>query len=92
MQSTCGSPLRLSCCCRHYSSHVGTEVLAVRCFCSPREIDKTDQVRRGVNELELRQTAVEDADETEGEDRRDLVRGDGETLGLGDGQDLNKDD
>jgi hypothetical protein len=35
---------------------------------------------------------VEDADETEGEDRRDLVRGDGETLGLGDGEDLNKDD
>jgi hypothetical protein len=39
---------------------------------------------------EMREAVVEDA-ETEGEDH-DLVHGDGGTLGLGDGEDLNKDD
>ncbi len=42
-------------------------------------------------EREMRQATVEDADKTEGKDR-DLVHGDGGTLGLGDGEDLNKDD
>jgi hypothetical protein len=42
-------------------------------------------------EREMRRAVVEDADKTEGEDR-DVVHGDGGTLGLGDGEDLNKDD
>jgi hypothetical protein len=40
---------------------------------------------------DMRQAVVEDADKTEGE-HRDLVHGDGGTLGLGDGEDMNKDD
>lgn len=42
-------------------------------------------------EREIREAVVEDADETEGKDR-DLVHGDGGTLGLDGGEDLNKDD
>jgi hypothetical protein len=42
-------------------------------------------------ERETREAVVQDADKTEGRDR-DLVHGDGGTLGLGDGEDLNKDD
>jgi hypothetical protein len=42
-------------------------------------------------ERETREAVVQDADKTEGKDR-DLVHGDGGTLGLGDGEDLNKDD
>jgi hypothetical protein len=42
-------------------------------------------------EREMRDAVVEDAGKTEVEDR-DLVHGDGGTLGLGDGEDLNKDD
>jgi hypothetical protein len=42
-------------------------------------------------EREMRQAVVEDADKTEGKDHN-LVHGDGGTLGLGDGDDLNKDD
>ena len=41
-------------------------------------------------EREMRQAVVEDADKTEGKDR-DLVHGDGRTLGLGNDEDLNKD-
>ena len=40
---------------------------------------------------EMREAIVEDADKTEGKDR-DLVHGDGGTLGLDDDEDLNKDD
>jgi hypothetical protein len=40
---------------------------------------------------ETREAMVQDADKTEGKDR-DLVHGDGGTPGLGDGEDLNKDD
>ena len=40
---------------------------------------------------EMREAIVEEADKTEGKDR-DLVHGDGGTLGLGAGEDLNKDD
>jgi hypothetical protein len=40
---------------------------------------------------ETREAVVQDADKTEGRDR-DLVHGDGGTLGLGHGEDLNKDD
>jgi hypothetical protein len=46
--------------------------------------------RRG-KEREMREVVVEDADKTEGEDR-DLVHGDGGTLGLGEDEDMNKDD
>lgn len=42
-------------------------------------------------EREMRQAIVEDADKTEGKDR-DLEHGDGGTLGLDDGESLNKDD
>jgi hypothetical protein len=40
---------------------------------------------------EMQEAIVEDADKTEGRDR-DLVHGDGETLGLDEDEDLNKDD
>jgi hypothetical protein len=40
---------------------------------------------------EMREAIVEDADKTEGKNR-DLVHGEGGTLGLGDGEDLNEDD
>jgi hypothetical protein len=40
---------------------------------------------------EEREAVVQDADKTEGRDR-DLVHGDGGTLGLGDGEDLKKED
>jgi hypothetical protein len=39
----------------------------------------------------MREAVVEDAHKTEGEER-DLVHGDGGTLGLANGEDLNKDD
>jgi hypothetical protein len=42
-------------------------------------------------EREVRQAVVEDADKTEGKDR-DLVHGDGGTLGLGNDKGPNKDD
>lgn len=42
-------------------------------------------------EREMGQAVVEDADKTEGKDR-DLEHGDGGTLGLDDGESLNKDD
>jgi hypothetical protein len=42
-------------------------------------------------ERETREAIVQDADKTEGKDR-DLVHGDGGTLGLGDDEDMNKDD
>lgn len=42
-------------------------------------------------EREMREAIIEDADKTEVEDR-DLVHGDGGTLGLGEDEDLNKDD
>ena len=42
-------------------------------------------------ERETREAVVEDSDKTEGKDR-DLVHGDGGTLGLDDGKDLNQDD
>jgi hypothetical protein len=42
-------------------------------------------------ERAMREANIEDADKTEGKDR-DLVHGDGGTLGLGDDEDLNKDD
>lgn len=42
-------------------------------------------------EREMRKAVIQDADKTGVEDR-DLVHGDGGTLGLGDGEDLNKDD
>jgi hypothetical protein len=40
---------------------------------------------------EMRKAVVQDADKT-GDKNRDLVHGDGGTLGLGDGEDLNRDD
>ena len=40
---------------------------------------------------ETREAMVQDADKNEGKDR-DLVHGDGGTLGLGENEDLNKDD
>jgi hypothetical protein len=42
-------------------------------------------------ERETRKAIVQDADKTGGEDR-DLVHGDGGMLGLGDGEDLDKND
>ena len=42
-------------------------------------------------ERDTQQAIVEDADENDGKDR-DLVHGDGGTLGLGKGEDLNHDD
>jgi hypothetical protein len=42
-------------------------------------------------EREMRKAVVQDADKTEGKDR-DLVHGDGGTIGLSDGEDLNEDD
>ena len=42
-------------------------------------------------EREMREAVIQDADKT-GDEDRDLVHGDGGTLGLGDGEDLNKDD
>ena len=48
-------------------------------------------VPRKDTERDTRQAIVKDADKTEGKDR-DLVHGDGGTLGLGKGQDLNHDD
>jgi hypothetical protein len=42
-------------------------------------------------ERDMRQAVLEDADKTEGE-HRDLVHGDGGTLGLGEGEDMNRDD
>jgi hypothetical protein len=41
-------------------------------------------------EREMYKTVAQDADKTEDKDR-DLVHGDGGTLGLGDDEDLNKD-
>jgi hypothetical protein len=46
---------------------------------------------RNDEERETRQAIVADADKTEGKDR-DLVHGDGGTIGLGKDQDLNHDD
>jgi hypothetical protein len=43
------------------------------------------------SEREMTNAVIEDADKTEGKDR-DLVHGDGGTLGLGDDEDLNWDD
>lgn len=43
------------------------------------------------NEREMRKAIVEDGDKTEGKDR-DLVHGDGGTIGIGEDQDLNHDD
>jgi hypothetical protein len=40
---------------------------------------------------ETREAIVQDADKTDGK-HRDLVHGDGGTLGLGDGEDMHKDD
>jgi hypothetical protein len=40
---------------------------------------------------EMREAVIQDADKIDVEDR-DLVHGDGGTLGLGDGEDLNRDD
>jgi hypothetical protein len=40
---------------------------------------------------EMHEAVVQDAEKTDVKDR-DLVHGDGGTLGLGDGEDLNKDD
>jgi hypothetical protein len=51
----------------------------------PRSEPRDDKQR------ETRQAIVQDADKTEGKDR-DLVHGDGGTLGLGVGGDLTKDD
>ncbi len=42
-------------------------------------------------EREMREAVVQDADKTEGKDR-DLVHGEGGTLGLDGGEDLNKND
>jgi hypothetical protein len=42
-------------------------------------------------ERETRQAVIEDADQT-GDDGRDLVHGDGGTVGLGKPEDLNQDD
>jgi hypothetical protein len=42
-------------------------------------------------ERDMRHAVVEDADKTEGMDR-DLVHGDGGTLGLGEGESLSRDD
>lgn len=42
-------------------------------------------------EHEAREAVVQDTDKTEDRDR-DIVHGDGGTLGLGDGEDLNKND
>jgi hypothetical protein len=42
-------------------------------------------------EREMREAIIQDADKIEDKDR-DLVHGDGGTLGLGDGEDLNEDD
>jgi hypothetical protein len=42
-------------------------------------------------EREMRKAVVQDADKAEGKDR-DLVHGDGGTIGLSDGEDLNEDD
>jgi hypothetical protein len=42
-------------------------------------------------ERETREAVVQDADKTEDRDR-DIVHGDGGTLSLGDGEDLNKSD
>jgi hypothetical protein len=42
-------------------------------------------------EREMGEAIIQDADKTEDKDR-DLVHGDGGTLGLGDGEDLNEDD
>lgn len=50
-----------------------------------------DSAPRSDKEREMQEAVVEDANKTEGEDR-DLVHGDGGTLGLGDGEDMNKDD
>jgi hypothetical protein len=52
--------------------------------CRPPSLGKDE-------ERETREAVVPDADKTEGRDR-DLVHGDGGMLGLGDGEDLNKDD
>ena len=46
---------------------------------------RTDKAR------EMKEALEEDADKTEGKDR-DLMHGDGGTLGLDDDEDLNKDD
>ena len=42
-------------------------------------------------EREMQQAIIEDADENDGKDR-DLVHGDGGTIGLGADDDLNRDD
>ena len=51
----------------------------------PPSEPRTDKQR------EMRQAVVQDADKTEGKDR-DLVHGDGGTIGLGKDQDVNHDD
>lgn len=42
-------------------------------------------------EREMREAVIKDADKSDGKER-DLVHGDGGTIGLGDGDDLNRDD
>jgi hypothetical protein len=54
----------------------------------PEKAPSRPQVDRA---REMRDALVRDAENAEGEDR-DLVRGDGGTLGLAPGEDLNKDD
>ncbi|WP_027545302.1 hypothetical protein [Bradyrhizobium sp. WSM2254] len=51
----------------------------------------TPPAPRKDTERDMRKAVVEDADKTEGKDR-DLVHGDGGTLGMDEGEDLNRDD
>jgi hypothetical protein len=57
----------------------------------PEHPKRSSSVPRKDAERETRQAIVKDADKTEGKDR-DLMHGDGGTIGLGKDQDLNHDD
>jgi hypothetical protein len=52
---------------------------------------KTSPEPKKDREREMQQAIIEDADENDGKDR-DLVHGDGGTIGLGADDDLNRDD
>jgi hypothetical protein len=52
---------------------------------------KTSPEPKKDGEREMQQAIIEDADENDGKDR-DLVHGDGGTIGLGADDDLNRDD
>ena len=57
----------------------------------PVKLQNLPSARPKDEELQMRGAIIEDADKTEGK-HRDLVHGDGKTLGLGESEDFDHDD